>query len=213
MYDVQAINSAEERHQRALDAVFGPETRSGHTPSPSGQPFHPANDGQAPAPDPCPDPGPAPAVMPYEKVYGALLNDPEVIELFRDHWDDTLPKVNMGPMPGDPAGQLRWFGMREVAKHYYRRHRHDFEDAKKHRVRERVEQLFRKLEQTDPLFGLTIKVMDFYIRELPTSLQNAMRRKFTRCPNEVLQFYQEVRGVAEHVPGICHERKAKRSKR
>ena len=201
MHNAQEIISGPERHERALDAVFGPETRPGYQPSPHQQTLNPATE-----PGPAFETGPAPYVAPYEDVYGAIVSDPEMVEMFRAHWDATLPKVNMGPMPGDPAGQLRWFGMRDVAKHYYRRHRHDFEDARKHRVRKRVEQLFRKLEQTDPLFHLTRDLMVFYEQGLPPTAQRALGRLLERCPNEALEFYQEIRRGAERVVCKCHAR-------
>jgi hypothetical protein len=195
MHNAQEVISAQERRERALFAVFGPETRPGYRLSPSQQTLNPA---------PAPDPGPAPYIAPFDDVYGAIINDPEMAEMFRDHWDDTLPKVNVGPMPGDPAGQLRWFGMRDVAKHYYRRHRHDFEDAKKHRVRKRVEELFAKLSGTDPLFNLTRDLMVFYEQGLPPTAQRALGRMFERCPQEALEFYKEIRRSAERVVCKCH---------
>jgi hypothetical protein len=149
-----------------------------------------------------------PAIQPFDDVHAALLGDPEVAALFQDHWNDAFKPHDLGPPPPDTFGQLRWYILRDLNEHHHKRHRLDFEDAKKHRVRQRVEQLFGKLAQSDPLFGLTRDVMDFYVEGLPPSAQSAMQRTFTRCPGEALEFYREIRRIAEKVVHKRHHRKA-----
>ena len=142
---------------------------------------------------------PPPNFPPYEEVYRALANDPEALEAFQDHWNDTFKPHDLGPPPGDATGQLRWYILRDLNEYHHKRHKLDFEDAKKHRVRQRVEVIFGKLAQHDPLFELTRDVMEFYTEGLPPSAQRAMQRIFSRCPNEALEFYREIRRIAEKV--------------
>jgi len=98
----------------------------------------------------------------YEDVYAALLRDPEAMAVFRDHWDDSFKPHDMGPPPADATGQLRWYILRDLNEYHHKRHKLDFEDAKKHRVRQRVETLPGKLAQTDPLFDY-FRAMSWYI--------------------------------------------------
>ncbi|WP_243358435.1 hypothetical protein [Fundidesulfovibrio terrae] len=149
-----------------------------------------------------------PAIQPFDEVHATLLGDPKVAALFQDHWNDAFKPHDLGPPPGDATGQLRWYILRDLNEHHHKRHKLDFEDAKKHRVRQRVEKLFGKLAQSDPLFGLTRDVMDFYVEGLPPSAQRAMQRMFTRCPGDALEFYREIRRIAEKVVRKRHSRKA-----
>jgi len=96
-------------------------------------------------------------------------------------------------------------------EHHHKRHKIDFADAKKHRVRERVEQLFLKLNQHDPLFPLAKDMMAHHFERLPASGQRALQRMFSRCPHETLAFYKEIREAAEKVLGIYHGRRKTRN--
>ncbi|WP_173087278.1 hypothetical protein, partial [Fundidesulfovibrio magnetotacticus] len=80
-----------------------------------------------------------------------------------------------GSPAADVAGQLRWYILRDLNEYHHKRHRLDFEDAKKHRVRERIDLVRRKLERVDPLYRLTTDIMEHFEREhLPKSLQGSL---------------------------------------
>ena len=94
----------------------------------------------------------------------------------------------------------------DLNEYHHKRHRLDFEDAKKHRVRERIGLLRRKLEQVDPLYWLTTDIMEHFEQEhLPRSLQGSLQRLFTRCPHEFLEFYKEMRAVADEMVSRKHQ--------
>jgi len=147
----------------------------------------------------------------FEDVHGSLTTDPEAVEMFQDHWNDAFKPYDLGPPPSDPTGQLRWYILRDLNQHHHKRHQLDFEDAKKHRVRERVDVLFTKLAQHDPLFKLTKDVMEYHFTHIPPSSQRALQRMFTRCPHEALEFYREIRRAAEKVVLKAHSRAARRT--
>lgn len=153
---------------------------------------------------------PASAYPSFEDVYGALCADPEAMAVFQDHQNDVFKPHDMGPPPADTHGQLRWYILRDLNMFHHKRHRRDFEDAKKFRVRQRVEAIFGRLAHYDPLFKGTIQVMDHHIEHLPPSAQRAVRELFARCPHEALEFYQEMRAPAGEVAKIYHGRRTKR---
>ncbi|WP_173086546.1 hypothetical protein, partial [Fundidesulfovibrio magnetotacticus] len=63
----------------------------------------------------------------------------------------------------------------------------------------------RKLERVDPLYRLTTDIMEHFEREhLPKSLQGSLKRLFTRCPHEFLDFYKEMRAVADEMVARTH---------
>ncbi|WP_243361982.1 hypothetical protein [Fundidesulfovibrio terrae] len=141
----------------------------------------------------------------YDDVHAALLRDPEAVATLREHWDDVFRPHDMGPPPADPTGQLRWYILRDLNEHHHKRHRIDFEDAKKHRVRERVETLFGKLAQSDPLYKGTIQMMEHHLELLSPSLRRMVRGMFARCPHEALEFYKEMRAGRPSSPRTTKE--------
>lgn len=185
----EEIKANQAKYERMMDEAFGLAAKE----EPD-RPAHPFN------------PGPMPSVMPYDAVYSALTGDPEAMALFQENWNDTLKPMDSGPMPGGAFNQLRWYILRDLSRHHHARHKADFEDAKKFRTVQRVNALFRKLEQHDPLFGLTKDVMAFYVEGLPPSAQRALERVFTRCPHEALEFYREIRRTSEKVVHKRHAR-------
>jgi len=100
-------------------------------------------------------------------------------------------------MPADASAQLRWYHLRDLNEHHHKRHKRDFEEAKKFRTQQRVNVLFGKLAQCDPLHHLTTDMMRYYLERLPSSARRAVERMFTRCPHEAMEFYSEIREAAE----------------
>ncbi|GFK96139.1 hypothetical protein NNJEOMEG_04019 [Fundidesulfovibrio magnetotacticus] len=48
--------------------------------------------------------------------------------------------------------------------------------------------------------------MEHFEREhLPKSLQGSLQRLFTRCPHEFLDFYKEMRAVADEMVARTHQ--------
>ncbi len=176
----EEIRANQAKYERMLDEAFG---------------LVPTQEPQAPAQPATSEP--MPYVMPYGDVYGLLTGDPEAASIFRQGWADTFKPVDIGPMPPEASAQLRWYHMRDLAHRHNTRHKADFEDARKFRTAQRVNTLFAKLKQHDPLFELTSDMMEFHVRNLPGSARRAVERMLTRCPHEALDFYREVREAAE----------------
>ena len=192
----EEIKANQAKYERMLDEAFG---------------LVPKQPQQSKTPSFAQDYGPMPDIMPFDKVYGALCCDPEAVSAMSDGWSDTLSPVNIGPMPRDAAGQLRWYIMRDLSRHHHERHKADFEDAKRFRTQQRVGVVFQKLAKHDPLYGLTKDVMGHYLERLPHSAQRAVQRMFARCPLEALDFYKEVREAAAEVTRIRHKRGPRRA--
>lgn len=153
------------------------------------------------------EPESMPIIMPYDEVYRALCSDPQACQALQEHWTDCFQPNNLGPMPGDAAAQLRWYHLRDLNEHHHRRHKRDFEEAKKFRTQQRMETVFTRLASHDPLYKLTREAMEFYVEGLTPSAQRALQRLFTRCPHEALEFYKEIRRIAEKVTTKRHIRK------
>ncbi|WP_173086370.1 hypothetical protein, partial [Fundidesulfovibrio magnetotacticus] len=134
MWTEERIRENQAKYERMLDAAFGPDS---------------GKEAAAEMPQAVQQPVREPSYPSYEDVYAALACDKEALELFQDGWEDTFTPYDLGPPPGDTAGQLRWYILRDLNEHHHKRHRLDFEDARKHRTRQRVEQLFRKLAALD----------------------------------------------------------------
>ncbi|WP_243361979.1 hypothetical protein [Fundidesulfovibrio terrae] len=70
-------------------------------------------------------------------------------------------------------------------------------------MRERVETLFGKLAQSDPLYKGTIQMMEHHLELLSPSLRRMVRGMFARCPHEALGVLQgDARGSREGVQGL-----------
>jgi len=147
-------------------------------------------------------------VMPgNSRLQAALLADPEVIAILQDHWHDTFIPNDLGPAPDDLIQQLRWFTLRDLNEFHHRRHQADFEDARKYRTRQRVDKLFSKLAQHDPLFEGTVQLLHHCLRSLPRAARDTVQGVFARCPLETLEFYKEMRGTAQRIMQVNSHRR------
>ncbi|MFP5240457.1 MAG: hypothetical protein ACLGQW_11560 [Acidobacteriota bacterium] len=151
-----------------------------------------------------PDPG-------FDAVYASLLNDPEILAILQDHWNDTFIPNDLGPAPAHPHAQLRWYTPRDLNDFHHKRHLADFQDARKHRTRQRTQKLLARLRRHDPLFEETNAVMTHYLEHVPASAKRAAQKVFERDPHEVLEFYREMRTVSENAAKVYHRRRAPRS--
>jgi hypothetical protein len=79
-------------------------------------------------------------------------------------------------------------------------------------LRERVETLFGKLSQSDPLYKGTIQMMEHHLELLSPSLGRMVREMFARCPHEALEFYKEMRVGAAKASRVYHGRRSARSR-
>ena len=189
----QEIRENQAKYERMLDEAFGLVSEDGQDARASG--FAQAG-----------EPEPMPTIMPYDEVYRALCSDPQACQALQEHWTDSFQPNNLGPMPGDAAGQLRWYHLRDLNEHHHKRHKRDFEEAKKFRTQQRVNVLFGKLAQCDPLHHLTTDMMRYYLERLPNSARRAVERMFTRCPHEAIEFYSEIREAAAKAVEVNHAR-------
>lgn len=135
----------------------------------------------------------------FEGVYASLLRDPDVQALLHEHNNDIFVPNALGPTPNHPQDQLRWYILRDLNEFHHKRHLADFKDAKKHRTRQRTEYLVSKLKEHDPLFALTREVMDFYDEGLAPTALRAKRATFERSPHEAIEYYREMRRIAQKV--------------
>lgn len=151
-------------------------------------------------------PGPMPS---FKRIHDALLADPEAMAIFQDHWNDTFMPNDLGPAPANPEAQLRWYTLRDLNEHHHKRHKADFEDARKFRTRRRVDRLLERLAVIDPLFKGTMRVLRHHIEQLPFSGRESVESMFARCPHETLRFYGELHGAARKSAEIYRHRQAK----
>jgi hypothetical protein len=135
----------------------------------------------------------------FDAVYASLINDPDTLALLQEHWNDSFIPNDLGPAPADPGEQLRWYILRDLNDFHHKRHKADFDDAKKHRTLQRTDRLLSKLNKHDPLYALTREVMDFYEEGLAPTALRAKRHTFERCPLEALGYYREMRRIASKV--------------
>lgn len=148
--------------------------------------------------------GPMPS---FKHIHEALLADPEAMAIFQDHWNDTFLPNDLGPAPANPEAQLRWYTLRDLNEHHHKRHKADFEDARKYRTRRRVDRLFERLAAHDPLFAGTLHVLHHHLRQLPPSGRLSVEEMYARCPHETLEFYKELRGAARKSAEIYRQRR------
>ncbi|WP_243439599.1 hypothetical protein [Fundidesulfovibrio soli] len=140
--------------------------------------------------------GPMPS---FRQIHNALLGDPEAMAIFQDHWNDTFVPNDRGLAPANPEAQLRWYVLRDLNDHHHKRHKADFEDARKFRTRQRVERLFERLAVIDPLYALTREVMEFYAGRLAPFAKHAMQQVPERSPHDAIKLYYEMRRLSEQV--------------
>lgn len=194
----QEIRENQAKYERMLDEAFGLVSEDGQDARASG--FAQAG-----------EPEPMPTIMPYDEVYRALCADPQACQALQEHWTDSFQPNNLGPMPGDAAAQLRWYHLRDLNEHHHKRHKRDFEEAKKFRTQQRVETVFTRLASHDPLYKLTKDMMQHYFAQIPPSSQRALQGLLTRCPHEALEFYREIRRAAEKAVHKKHARRKQRT--
>lgn len=113
-------------------------------------------------------------------------------------------------MPQNPEGQLCWYGLKDLNEHHHLRHKQDFEDARKHRSRKRVDVVFGRLAGIDPLYTGTMHAMERHMRRQTPTGRQALQGMFERGPDEALDFYREMRAAAEIASTIYHARRMRR---